>query len=196
MDKRVIRDYIHLLVAFFFIWLYIPHIIIAYTKNHHVIFSDIKRLGNTIHIPKIGLFQLVFLLHNNPYYRSLFYYRIGPVYGILISWYRPGCKYFVIPYSTKIGKGFCFFHPFSTILNAKQIGDNFTCCHNTTLGKKGNSRCVIGDNVSIGAGAIIIGGVNIGNNAVIGAGAVVVKDVAENAVVGGNPARILSYRTE
>ena len=43
----------------------------------------------------------------------------------------------------------------------------------------------------IGAHATVIPGVTIGNNAVIAAGAVVTKDVPENAVVGGNPARII-----
>ncbi|WP_283152478.1 maltose acetyltransferase domain-containing protein [Guptibacillus hwajinpoensis] len=49
----------------------------------------------------------------------------------------------------------------------------------------------IGDNVWIGGGAIINPGVTIGNNAVIASGAVVVKDVPENVVVGGNPARVI-----
>ncbi len=49
----------------------------------------------------------------------------------------------------------------------------------------------IGNNVWIGGGAIICPGVRIGNGAVIAAGAVVVKDVPENVLVGGNPAKIL-----
>lgn len=53
---------------------------------------------------------------------------------------------------------------------------------------------VIGNDVWIGARATILPGVTVGNGVVIGAGAVVTKDVPDNAVVGGNPARILKYR--
>ena len=49
----------------------------------------------------------------------------------------------------------------------------------------------IGNNVWIGAGVIILPGVEIGDNSVIGAGSVVTKDVPANAVVAGNPAKII-----
>ena len=47
---------------------------------------------------------------------------------------------------------------------------------------------IIGNNVWIGAGAIILAGVSIGDNSVIGAGSVVTKSIASNTVVAGNPA--------
>ena len=50
---------------------------------------------------------------------------------------------------------------------------------------------VIEDNVWIGGGAILLPGVTIGRNAVVGAGAVVSRDVPANAVVAGNPARVI-----
>ena len=49
----------------------------------------------------------------------------------------------------------------------------------------------VGDNVWIGCGVIITGGVTIGDNAVVAAGSVVIRDVAANTVVGGVPARLL-----
>jgi acetyltransferase-like isoleucine patch superfamily enzyme len=54
----------------------------------------------------------------------------------------------------------------------------------------------IGNRVSIGTSATILGGITIGDNAIIGAGSVVTKDVPENAIVAGNPARIKRYLNE
>ena len=54
----------------------------------------------------------------------------------------------------------------------------------------------IGNRVSIGTSATILGGITIGDNAIVGAGSVVTKDVPENAIVAGNPARIKRYLNE
>jgi len=57
-------------------------------------------------------------------------------------------------------------------------------------------RCkdvIIGDDVFIGSNVVILKGVNIGNGAVIAAGAVVSRDVPPNAVVAGNPARVVRF---
>ncbi|HUH97504.1 MAG TPA: DapH/DapD/GlmU-related protein [Anaerolineales bacterium] len=48
----------------------------------------------------------------------------------------------------------------------------------------------------IGAGAVLLPGITIGRNALVGAGAVVVRDVEENAVVAGNPARLIKRLTD
>lgn len=53
----------------------------------------------------------------------------------------------------------------------------------------------IGDNVWFGGNCIVLSGVTIGNNVVVGAGSVVTKDIPDNAVVAGNPARIIRYTT-
>ena len=57
-----------------------------------------------------------------------------------------------------------------------------------------NSYPVIGDNVYIGSGAVILGAVNIGDNSAIGANSVVTHDVPSGSRVAGAPARILNNR--
>ncbi len=52
----------------------------------------------------------------------------------------------------------------------------------------------VGDNVWIGTRVIVLPGRKIGKNAILGAGAVITKDVPDNAIVGGNPAKIIRYR--
>lgn len=104
--------------------------------------------------------------------------------------------------STQIGPGLKIEHGYSLVINDRTvIGRNFHVRHCVTIGcvkmpdgSQGDSP-VIGDNVEVGASAIILGGISIGDNVKIGAGSVVIKDVPPGAVVIGNPARILVRET-
>jgi acetyltransferase-like isoleucine patch superfamily enzyme len=85
------------------------------------------------------------------------------------------------------------------------IGDGTLIGHNVVMAtlnhdqlpeKRGNTYpapIIIGKNVWIGANVTILQNITIGENAIIAAGAVVTKDVPENAVVGGVPAKIIKY---
>lgn len=196
MNKRKIRDQLRLFGSVIFSWVYIPHFLafLSLSKSKRVLIrSDLDGMKNQIQIVIPFSLLLLYFLHNNPYYRNLFYFRIGAERALLIQWYRPGDKYFIFSQTTKIGKGFYFTHPYSTIINADTIGDNFHCIHLTTIGKSKDKRPIIGNNVQCGANVTILGGVTIGNNVIIGAGAVVVKDIPDNVVVAGNPARIIRH---
>ena len=79
------------------------------------------------------------------------------------------------------------------------IGENCVIFHNTTFGSKHglNSKDVapiLGNNVIVGVGAVVLGNITIGNNVSIGANSVVVDDIPDNAVVAGKPAQILYFK--
>ncbi|MCD7812308.1 MAG: serine acetyltransferase [Ruminococcus sp.] len=102
-----------------------------------------------------------------------------------------------ISYKSEIGAGFHIAHGNGIVIhpNAK-IGKNCSILQQVTIGnnlnKSRNDVAKLGDTVFIGAGAKIIGPVNIGNNVIIGANSVVTKDIPSNSTVAGIPARIIS----
>lgn len=123
-------------------------------------------------------------------FRSLVYKRLGWS-KIFISWLWKGQLNLTIA-CNNIGPGLIIQHGYSTVICAQRIGCNFHVNQCVNIVWNDDQQCVIGDNVSVYAGAIIVGGVTIGNNVTIGAGAVVVKNVPDNCVVVGNPMRIIS----
>lgn len=188
MDKKRIRNILRLFWSLVFCWLYIPHLILS--LGNTFVKDDLIAIQHQIGFRLPIAIQLIYQLHNNRYYRTLFYHRLGPVKAVFIRWYIPGDRYFNISATTKIGSAMWIAHPYATVINAESIGDNFRCIHCTTIGEY-NGRPTIGDNVSLGANVTIIGGIHIGNNVTIGAGSVVVKDLPDNCVAVGNPARVI-----
>jgi len=72
------------------------------------------------------------------------------------------------------------------------IGKNTKIYQNVTIGgRDGRGHPMIGENVFIGPGVCILGGVTIGNNVRIGANAVVLNDIPENSIAVGIPAKVI-----
>ena len=104
-----------------------------------------------------------------------------------------------IPASAKIGHSFYIGHFGGIILNSNVIiGSNCNISQGVTIGISGTDekRGVpeIGDNVYIGAGAVVCGKIKVGNNVLIGACSLVNKDLPDNSVAVGVPAQIVSSK--
>ena len=104
-----------------------------------------------------------------------------------------------LPAKTDVGPGLRLYHGQSLVVfDGATIGSDVVLRHSTTIGvaAEGSAAApVIGDGVDVGSNAVILGGIVVGDGAVIGAGAVVVSDVPPFAVVAGNPARIIRFRS-
>ncbi len=133
---------------------------------------------------------LAALLSKDKAFRSLYLFRQKR--RLYRRWvkllYPPLDSLFIM--TGNIGGGLFIQHGFSTYIAAESIGENCWINQQVTIGFKDNSRPpIIGDNVTITCGAKVLGPITIGNNVTIGANAVVVKDLPSDSVWGGVPAR-------
>jgi serine O-acetyltransferase len=98
----------------------------------------------------------------------------------------------IIGRRAEFGPGFVLNHAFGVVINgAVKGGKNIRLEHLVTIGTERNLAPTLGDNIYIGAGAKIIGGITIGSNVKIGANAVVVKDLPDGVTAVGVPAKIV-----
>ena len=157
-----------------------------------------------------NLFRYLVCAIRNAGFRAVMIYRIG-------FWFRRHhCRLLAgimerimhhlshcwISTDAEIGLGFFVAHVSGLIIGANtKIGKNCDVRQNVTFGANydkvdanGRAKPLVGDNVSVGAGAVVIGPVKIGSNSVIGANTVVNRDVPENVIVFGVPAKVIGQR--
>lgn len=127
-----------------------------------------------------------------PEFRSVVYGRVRNRFRIIpkIFFHEQNACYIS---SANIGEGLVLIHGFSTIINCESMGRNNIIFQQITIGWNKGKTPVIGDGCVFGCGCKVLGGIEIGNNVTIGAGAIVLKYVPDNAIVAGNPARIIGY---
>ena len=148
--------------------------------------------------------------------KAVFFHRIANFFAIakfnliarIISQFSRFLTGIEIHPNAKIGKNLFIDHGMGVVIGeTSEIGDNVTIYHMVTLGgispsiDSDNQRDVkrhptLKDNVVVGSGAQVLGPVVVGKNAKIGANAVVTKDVPENAVMVGIPAKNVGTTTE
>ena len=141
--------------------------------------------------------DLTYLLIFYKEYRNVYYLRVGSIIKRLLFYLPQQSTLFIGPQSKNIGGGFFIHHGFSTIIVAQKIGKNAWINQQVTIGysnshKNGYGCPIIGDNVTISAGAVVVGNIKIGNNARIGANTTVTKDVPPDSVIISSPSYILS----
>lgn len=102
----------------------------------------------------------------------------------------------------EISGGFKIAHSIGLVIGGgTRIGRNCDVRQNTTFGgnygkvsEDGRRQPWLGDNVSVSAGAVILGPVKVGSNSIIGANAAVTKDFPENVIIAGVPAKVIKQK--
>ena len=149
-----------------------------------------------------NLYKIVLYTFFNYNFALCFWLRLSKYKGWLFPFFRwrleHTCRKHGISFSrnVKLGYGLKIVHAIGIIINVTAvIGNNCTIHQFLTIGSDKNKAAVIGENVYIGPTVCIVENVHIGNNVKIGAGSVVTKDVINNAIVAGVPAKpIKSYQ--
>ena len=156
------------------------------------------------------------LILTYPGVKAVFFHRIANFFSIakfhlvarIISQFSRFLTGIEIHPNAKIGKNLFIDHGMGVVIGeTSDIGDNVTIYHMATLGgiapsiNSDNQRNIkrhptLKENVVVGSGAQILGPVVVGKNAKIGANAVVTKDVPENAVMVGIPAKNVGTASE
>ena len=151
-----------------------------------------------------------------PGVKAVFMHRIANFFAIakfdlvarIISQFSRFMTGIEIHPKAKIGKNLFIDHGMGVVIGeTSDIGDNVTIYHMATLGgispsinsdkqREIKRHPTLQDNVVVGSGAQVLGPITIGKNAKIGANAVVTKDVPENGVMVGIPAKNVGTATE
>ena len=168
-----------------------------------MIFSDIKRQVENIKKSDPASRNTLSIILLYPSIHAIFVYRIAHFFYKIhfyflarllsqISRFFTGIE--IHPGAT-IGKGFFIDHGMGVVIGETSVvGDDVKMFHGVTLGgvgnQKGKRHPTVGNNVTIGAGAKVLGNIHIGEYANIGANAVVLKDVPPFTTAVGVPAEI------
>lgn len=144
------------------------------------------------------IYKYIWLLRHVEYHKNVGNKLLYLYY--FIRYKRLGFKLKFTIYPNVVGPGFRIFHTgdFVHIKPNCRIGGNCSILPGVVIGNKylnsDESQVTIGENCYIGLGTRIFGNISIGNNVIIGANSVITKDIPDNAIVGGVPAKIIKQQ--
>jgi len=150
-------------------------------------------LGLLLGLITLHTFWLVAL-----YRLSNWFYRKGtPIIPFIIKGIGVVLYSADISPSAKIGPGFRIAHSVGIVVGENVVvGSNFELFHNTTLGGRdkelqGRKMPIVGDNVTVFAGATVLGPIMLGDNVSVGSNSVVTRDFTDNVIIAGIPAKVI-----
>ena len=164
--------------------------------NGEVIKEDLLRnIKQFLHKENLSFLNFCELLTFYVMVRNIFYARVAyrhHYYAKVLSVFARPLPLLDISSTAEIGGGLIVQHGYGTIIAPRKIGKNCWVNQGVTIGYTNDNDCpTLGDNVTVYAGAKILGAIRVGNNVIVAANAVVVKDVEDNCVVGGVPATVI-----
>ena len=193
------------LLAIINYWRTFPvYLCVLFSKQKNLVEMDVKRWNEICQI-ELNMFESInWYMTYKKEFRNLIQHRLkNPSRSIVamvhfviarLLW-KPLESLYI--YTEDIGGGLYIQHGFSTIITAKSIGENCRIYQQVTIGyKNGSCPPVLEDNVAVTCGAKVLGDITMHSGSLAAAGAVVLKDVPENAIVAGVPAKVISYKDE
>jgi len=152
---------------------------------------------------EVTLLKTIKLLWNHMPLQAMLFYRTGrwlkqkkvPLLPGIIQRFIYVIYGLEISVSQDVGGGLYIAHPIGTVISVEKMGQNCTIIANVTIGMRNDWAFPrISDDVFIGAGARVLGGIEIGDGAVIGANAVVITDIPAGGTAVGIPARVIKIK--
>jgi serine O-acetyltransferase len=169
-----------------------PHLVIfLFHKNRKLIEADITRWLEIKSLKYGQTIGFIYLLSFFREFRNVYYHRIGKSHHIL-NLFCPKLSTLYIK-TRDIGAGLYISHGFSTGISAKSIGKNCYIGHQVSIGYYQGFPTIM-DNVTIYAGAVVIGNITIGNNSIIGVNTTVFRNVPDNCTVIPDSSRIIKWK--
>ena len=185
------------LFVFLTCWRFILHWFYYKTASNRLTMEeDLRRnIRQFLYKDQLNFFTFCDLLTFYVMVRNIFYARVAyhhHFYAKFLAFFARPLPLLDISSTAEIGGGLIVQHGYGTIIAPRKIGKNCWVNQGVTIGYTNNDDCpTLGDNVTVYAGAKILGDVHVGNNVVVAANAVVVKDVEDNCIVGGVPAKVI-----